>query len=316
MDLERKYRAGSKAANTLTARELNTLVEGKILDAEGLDFLDGVTTVDSAAAHRLVFLERCTPGLLEHAAAIDCHSMLFVVTPEYESALKQPRVISDSPRSDYTRIVARLFDYDVTYWEQRAAIHPSARIDRSAQISPGVVIGKDSSIGANCLIYPNVVIGPNCRIADHCVVRSSAVIGQPGFGIFRNRAGELTHFPHVGGVVVERCAEIGALTTVCAGSIHPTVIGEFAKVDDHAHIAHNCVIGRHAQVVAGAELGGSVILGDDCWIGPNATVIDGIRIGARSFVGIGSNVLKPVAEDLVVLGNPARGLRKRDEPPA
>ena len=310
MDLLRKYREGSLASAALLRDDLIKLFGGRRLDTRGLESLNGVTTIDSPAPNRVVFLERFSHDFAEQLAAIKCRSMLFVLTPEYDALTNQPRLVSDAPRTDYAAIVARLFDYDGTYWHQTTPIHPSAVIGKSAQILPGVVIGRNCSIGADCLIHPNVVIGPNCRIGANCVIRSGAVIGQPGFGIFRDGAGQLKHFPHVAGVVVERCVEIGALTTISAGSIHPTVVGEFAKIDDHVQIGHNCVIGRRVQLIGSAVISGSVSVGDDCWIGPNASVIDAIQIGKGSHIAIGSNVLKSLPEGIVAFGNPAREVGK------
>ena len=312
MDLARKYRTGTVASGTLGPDDLRNLFPGRDLRMLGFAFLNGITTLDSPAPNRLVFLERFQAALAQQLASIDCRSMLFVVAPEYEGASNHSCLISESPRSDYAKVAARLFDYRGEYWLQATAIHPSAVIERSAHVSPGAIIGRNCFIGAGCLIHPNVVIGPNCKIGDGCVIGSGTVIGQPGFGIFRDSTGQLSHFPHLAGVVIERCVEIGALATISAGGIHPTVIGEFAKIDDHVQIAHNCVIGRRVQMIGSAVISGSVAVGDDCWVGPNATVIDAIQIGSGAHIAIGSNVLQSVPEGGAVFGNPARRTRKAD----
>jgi acetyltransferase-like isoleucine patch superfamily enzyme len=59
-------------------------------------------------------------------------------------------------------------------------------------------------------------------------------------------------------------------------------------------------------VVAGAEVSGSVTIGDDTWIGPQATIRDGLTIGAGVLVGIGSVVVKNIEAGTTVKGNPAR----------
>jgi UDP-3-O-[3-hydroxymyristoyl] glucosamine N-acyltransferase len=112
--------------------------------------------------------------------------------------------------------------------------------------------------------------------------------------------------PHVAGVYIGDHVVIGALNTVASGTIHPTVVEDYVKTDDHVHIAHNCHIGARTLITACAELSGSVVVGPDCWIGPNASVRDGVDIGAKAFVGIAANVVGPVSAGETVMGNPAR----------
>ena len=56
-----------------------------------------------------------------------------------------------------------------------------------------------------------------------------------------------------------------------------------------------------------------VRLGNNVWIGAGATILPGITIGDNSIVGAGSVVTKDVAPDTIVVGNPARVLRKITE---
>jgi virginiamycin A acetyltransferase len=50
-------------------------------------------------------------------------------------------------------------------------------------------------------------------------------------------------------------------------------------------------------------------VGDDCWIGTNAVVMD--DVGSGSIVGAGAIVTAPVEPYTIVVGNPARPVRKR-----
>jgi len=53
-----------------------------------------------------------------------------------------------------------------------------------------------------------------------------------------------------------------------------------------------------------------VKIDDDVWIGGNTTILPGLRIGEGSIIGAGSVVTKSVPENSMVVGNPARVLRK------
>lgn len=100
-------------------------------------------------------------------------------------------------------------------------------------------------------------------------------------------------------------ADIGSFSTICAGTIDPTVLGDNVKVDSLVHVAHNCQIGDNTLVIACAEVSGSVRIGRDCWIGPNASIIEGRSIGDGSMVGLGAAVLKDVDPELTVAGSPS-----------
>jgi UDP-3-O-[3-hydroxymyristoyl] glucosamine N-acyltransferase len=312
-ELARKYRKGCKVDRGIRADDLVSMFDGQDLHVEGLAAaIEGATTLDAPIPGRMVFLERFTEADVAAVSGADASAVLFILPIEFPPPRLQPHLRTETPRADYSRIIERLFEYQ-NYYMQSEARAPGARIASSAILMPGVVVGRNSSIGARTVVHSNVVIGPNCTIGEDCIIKSGTVIGQPGFGVFRDREGLPQHFPHVGGVVIENHVEIGAINTVCSGSIHPTVIGEYCKFDDHVHVAHNCVIGRRTLLTAAAELSGSVIVGDDCWVGPNSSVIDGARIGARAFIGIGANVTKSVDPGTTVAGNPARPLPPRDK---
>ena len=57
---------------------------------------------------------------------------------------------------------------------------------------------------------------------------------------------------------------------------------------------------------------GKVRIGSNCWIGAHSVVMEDVGPGA--VVGAGAIVNKPVPELMVVVGNPARPVRRRGEP--
>jgi len=56
---------------------------------------------------------------------------------------------------------------------------------------------------------------------------------------------------------------------------------------------------------------GDVIIGNDVWIGYGATILSGVTIGDGAVVGAQAVVTKDVAPYAVVVGNPAREVKKR-----
>ena len=58
-------------------------------------------------------------------------------------------------------------------------------------------------------------------------------------------------------------------------------------------------------------LKGDTVIGNDVWIGQNAVVLPGVHIGDGAFIGANSVVGSDVAPYTIVVGNPARALRRR-----
>ncbi|KDA04887.1 acetyltransferase [Microbacterium sp. CH12i] len=83
-------------------------------------------------------------------------------------------------------------------------------------------------------------------------------------------------------------------------------------------------IGMNALIVTGSHEVGSAVkrageltrgpvqIGDGAWIGAGAVVLPGVTIGNGSIIGAGSVVMKDVAANTVVMGNPARLVRRLD----
>jgi acetyltransferase-like isoleucine patch superfamily enzyme len=57
-----------------------------------------------------------------------------------------------------------------------------------------------------------------------------------------------------------------------------------------------------------------IVIEDDVWVGFQAVILPGVTIGHGSIVGAGAVVTKDVEPYTVVVGIPARPLKRRDEP--
>ncbi len=56
---------------------------------------------------------------------------------------------------------------------------------------------------------------------------------------------------------------------------------------------------------------GDTIVGNDVWIGQNTTILSGVKIGDGAIIGANSTVGSDVAPYTIVVGNPAKFVRKR-----
>ena len=111
------------------------------------------------------------------------------------------------------------------------------------------------------------------------------------------------------GAVIREKVEIGA------------VIGEGTMIDMGAVLGGRAIVGNRCHIGAGTVLAGvvepasatPVVIEDDVMIGANAVVIEGVRVGRGAVVGAGAIVIKDVPAGAVVVGNPARIIKMKDE---
>lgn len=78
------------------------------------------------------------------------------------------------------------------------------------------------------------------------------------------------------------------------------------------------IIGANVTIMQGVTVGGTQrgipVIEDDVIICANATVLGDVRLGRGSVVGAGAVVLKDVAADSNVVGNPARVIARMAPP--
>jgi len=137
-------------------------------------------------------------------------------------------------------------------------------------------VGKGTNIWHFCHVY-NSIIGEHCNIGQNVVIGPNVVIGS-GCKIQNN---------------VSVYEGVTLKDDVFCG---PSVV--FTNVyDPRAYINKRTEI-RKTLIKKGATLGA------------NCTIVCGVTIGEYAFVGAGSVVIKDVPDQSLVVGNPARLVRR------
>ena len=220
-------------------------------------------------------------------------------------------LVVDNPKLQLAKIGNHFFAEKTT-----PHIHPSAIIDLEAKIGkdvyvgPYTVIGK-SVIGEGCIIDSNVRIHNDVTLGKGCVVKSGAILGGEGFGYEKDKNGNLFRFPQIGGLIIGNNVEVGSNTTIDRGALSDTVIGDYTKINNLCHIAHNNKIGKNVIITGCVNISGSSIIEDKVWIAPNSSIRGWVTLGEGATIGMGSVVTKHIPAGETWVGNPARKLEKK-----
>ena len=153
-------------------------------------------------------------------------------------------------------------------------------------VAASVKLGKDVKLGKFINLY-GCEIGDETKIGAFVEIQKNAYVGR-------------------------RC-KISSHTFICEG----------VTIEDHVFIGHNVAFVNDTFPRATTP-SGELQMGDD-WvvektlvkqgasIGSGATILSNVTIGERAIVGAGSVVTRDVPADVIVIGNPARVLRKIDD---
>ena len=106
------------------------------------------------------------------------------------------------------------------------------------------------------------------------------------------------------------------------------IVGDFTYISDsdfERHISHHYAFNGDKLIIGNIfegwnalpptpenlPLKGDTIIGNDVWIGQNATILPGVHIGDGAIIGANSVVGSNVAPYSIVVGNPAKEIKKR-----
>ena len=109
----------------------------------------------------------------------------------------------------------------------------------------------------------------------------------------------------LGGVLIGSDVEIGANSTVDAGTIRATQVGRGCKIDNLVQVGHNVILGEDCVLCAQAAVAGSARLGDRVVMGGKSGIRDNISVGADVVLAGGAIVLGHVKPGLFMMGYPA-----------
>lgn len=117
--------------------------------------------------------------------------------------------------------------------------------------------------------------------------------------------------------IVFDTAEIGEGAILCDNTMHlaNVKIGRFFHSNIYSYVEHDCVIGDFVTFAPAVRCNGTIHIEDDVYVGSGAIIKQGrnsapLTLGRGSVIGMGAVVTKDVLPGEVVVGNPARPLRR------
>ncbi len=229
-------------------------------------------------------------------------------------------IISEDPLLDFI-ITAKIFYPDADNDQIKVNISKkyssyekiNTIIDKSVKMGKNFNIGSNSLIKKNVIIGNNVIVGSNCVISnavikDNVIINDGTIIGKIGFG-FKYIKKKFHFIPHIGCVMIDSNVYIGSNCTIDRGSFSNTKIGEFTKIDNQVHIAHNVEIGKNCYMAAQVGIAGSSKIGNNCMIGGQAGISGHLNIGNNVYIGGKSGVIKNISDNERVIGYPSKSIK-------
>lgn len=304
--------------------EIAEIVEGE-LDGDRALRITGAGTIESAREGDIAYLDkaqRLAQGENSLASAL--------IVPTETPRRRKPLIRTADPRFAFSRVLA-IFAPELRVYP---GIHPSAEVGDNLRagrdvsigalahvgcnvtlgdgtiIAPQAFIGDDVNIGANTIIHAAAVVHDRTTIGDDCIIHSGAVIGADGFGYLPTEEGP-RKVPQIGSVIIGNRVEVGANATIDRATVAATIIGDCTKIDNLAHIAHNCIIGRNCIICGQTGLCGSAIIEDNVTLGGQVGVQGHITIGENATIGAQGGVISDVPAGATYSGYPAGPHRKQ-----
>lgn len=117
------------------------------------------------------------------------------------------------------------------------------------------------------------------------------------------------------GVDIPETTKIGKGVTINMGNFIScnTVIEDNVYIQPHTNIGHDCVLEEGCIVSGFCNIAGGCHIGRYAYLGMSSCIKENVSIGNYTIVGMASAVYKDVQEELIVMGNPARAMKKNTD---
>lgn len=200
-----------------------------------------------------------------------------------------------------------------------SAIHPTAIVDRSAELGDGV------EVGPYCIVGPNVKLGARTKLIAQVYIERETTLGEDTtvhpFATLGTPPQDTSYKGEPTKLIVGARSIIREHVSMHRGTMRgrgETLVGDDGFFMAQTHVAHDCIVGNNVILAQGATLGGHVRVGDHVIMGGLSAVHQNGRIGNHAFIGGLAAVVADVIPYGSVFGNHAQlaglnvvGLKRR-----
>lgn len=188
----------------------------------------------------------------------------------------------------------------------------------TARIHPTALVDKKAELGADVEVGPHAFIGPDCIVGDGSVIEMRAVLQENvrlgkgvrvGIGSVLGGApqdlkfkGEITTVEVGDGTTIREYATLNRGTSESL----KTTVGKNCFLMSYVHIAHDCHLGDGVIISNATQLAGHVRIDDRAIISGLCAVHQFAKIGRHAFVGGMSRVSKDIPPYVKAVGNPVK----------
>ena len=165
-------------------------------------------------------------------------------------------------------------------------VHPSAVIEKGAEL------GANVKIGPYCVVGPNVKLGNGVELKSHVAVDGYTTIGDETvvfpFASLGHAPQDLKFKGEKSQLIIGKRNRIREHVTMNPGTETggmKTVVGDGGLFMMSSHVAHDCIVGNNVILANNATLAGHVEVGDFVIVGGLAAVHQFVRIGPFAMIG-------------------------------
>jgi sugar O-acyltransferase (sialic acid O-acetyltransferase NeuD family) len=109
-------------------------------------------------------------------------------------------------------------------------------------------------------------------------------------------------------VVMSDSVKVGEGTMICAGNVITVdiEIGEHCILNINSTVGHDSVINDFVTIAPMVTISGEVCIGRRSEIGTSSCIRQQLNIGSNSMLGMGSTLTKPIPDNSMFFGSPAK----------
>ena len=185
-------------------------------------------------------------------------------------------------------------------------IHPTAVVEKGAELDPTVEVAPYAVIGAR------VRIGPRTRIGAHAVIEGDTTIGADNrifqFAAIGAIPQDLKYAGEPTRLVIGNGNQIREFSTVHVGTAQGggvTRVGNKCLLMANSHVAHDVELGDGCILANSVAIAGHVKVQDHAIFGGLAAVHQFTRVGRLCFISGGAMVVQDVPPYMTVQGDRA-----------